>query len=457
MATDNATILGRIYLNGTNDYQQRVPAASAGDIAATQKFLFAPMNKKYYNEFVDQYVNLIGQQIVHNKAWQNPLAAFKGPSLRYGQTIQESALKWVKAHSYNLDEDALSLLKVDRPEAAVWYHSVNRRDRYDMTIERPDLEMAFRDEYGLNRFIDAAIQVPTNSDNYDEYNCMLQLLAYYDEYWGFFTDATAIPTDEDTGKAFLKAVRAYATKLTFPTSLYSPVGAEYGIPTFARPDELVLLVTADVDASLDVDTLASIFNLDKADIKYRKIVVPEFPVAGMYALLTTDAFFVCNDYIYSMESFYNPKVMATNYFLHHWEVVSASPFVPAIAFVDGGTATPVERVTQTVSGVTVTAADDTVEPGGTTQMSVELTGTISPETEGVEVAPDAVTWEITAARSDTPVALNSRTRVDRLGVLHVQKTGLEAGDVLTVTGTTVYVNPSGETTPQTGSDTVTIA
>lgn len=458
MATNNATIAGRVYLSGSNDFQQRVPNPTIEGIDATSKFIFDPMNRKYLNEFMDAFVNRIGSQIVHNNAWENPLSVFKGATMRYGSTIQESAVKWIKAHSYNVEDD--SLLAVQRPEAAVWYHTVNRQDRYDITVEQPDLRMAFADEMGLNRLIDAIMTVPRNSDNYDEYLCMLNQIAYYEQNWGFFKHhVSAAPTDEATGKEFLKAVRAYANKLQFPTSLYSPVSAEYGIPTFAKPNELVLFVTADAAASIDVDTLASVFNLDKAEAKYRQIVLPELPIPNAFAMLTTDAFFVASDYVYTNESFYNPQTLATNYYLHHWEIVSASPFVPAILFTTD-TATDVPTITQSVTGVDITPSAQTVKPGGTVDMTVKLTGEITANDEGLVVAPNAVTWSVsgeTAAAEGKPLALNSATRVDRLGVLHVQKTNLEAGNVLHVTGTASYVNPSGKTTPHTKTVDVTIA
>mgnify|MGYP000158099469 CR=1 FL=1 len=92
-------------------------------------------------------------------------------------------------------------------------------------------------------------------------------------------------------------------------------------------------------------------------------------------------------------------------------------------------------------------------------MTVALTGTVTANDEGIEVAPDAVTWSVsgeTAATEGEPLALNRTTRVDRLGVLHVQKTNIEAGNVLHVSGTTSYVNPSGETTPYTKAVDITI-
>lgn len=460
MATNNTTIAGRIWLNATNDFQQRVPDPTQAGIAATTKFLFDPMNRNYYNEFIDQYINRVAVQYVRANAWENPLSVFKGSKISYGSTIQESALKWIKAHSYNVDDD--TLLKVTRPEAAVWYHTVNRKDRYDISVEMPDMRMAFAEEYGLNNLVSAIMRVPYNSDNYDEYLSMIQQIAYYEENWGFYkTHLSAAPTDEETGKEFLTALRTDAGNIAFPSSLYSPVSAEYGIPTFARPNELVLFITPAVQAAVDVNTLASVFQLDKADIKYRTVLVRELPVPNAVALLTTEDFFVVNDYVYRTESFYNPQTLATNYYLHHWEIVSVSPFVPAILYTTDA-ATTVTTVTQTVSGVNITAEESatTVEPGGALQLNVELAGTVTDNDAGIEVEPDAVFWSVsaeTAAAEGDPIALNSRTYVDRLGVLHVQKSDLEAGNVLHVTGTTVYVNPSGATTSYTKTLDLTIA
>lgn len=460
MATDNATIAGRVWLNATNDFQQRVPNPTQAGMAATSKFLFNPMNRNYFNEFMDQYINRVAVQYVRTNAWENPLAVFKGSKISYGSAIQESAIKWIKAHSYNVEDE--TLLKLTLPEAAVWYHTVNRKDRYDISVELPDLQMAFTEEYGLNNLVSAIMRVPYNSDNYDEYLSMMQQIAYYEENWGFYKhNLSAAPTDEATGKEFLTALRTDAGNLAFPSSLYSPVSAEYGIPTFARPNELVLFITPAVQAAIDVNTLASVFQLDKADIKYRTVLVRELPVPNAVALLTTEDFFVVNDYLYQNESFYNPQTLATNYYLHHWEIVSVSPFVPAILYTTDA-ATTVTKLTQSVTGVNVTAegSASTVEPGSTLQLNVELTGTITDNDLGIEVEPDAVYWSVsaeTAAGEGDPIALNSRTYVDRLNVLHVQKSGLETGNVIHVTGTTIYVNPSGTTTSYTKTLDLTVA
>ena len=66
------------------------------------------------------------------------------------------------------------------------------------------------------------MNTPINSDNYDEYLLMLNLIAEYEHRWGFFKhNLSAFPTDEATGKELLTALRTYAELLKFPSTLYN--------------------------------------------------------------------------------------------------------------------------------------------------------------------------------------------------------------------------------------------
>lgn len=454
---NNNTIMAKSWLAATNDFQQRVPNPAQAGIAATMDALYQPMNAQYFNQFMDILVNRIGFTYVRGQAYKNPLAVFKGQKLTFGSTIQEIAPKWIKAHSYN-DENE-TLLKLHRPEAESWYHSQNRRDQYPISISTDELRTAFTDEYGLNNLVAQVMQAPINSDEYDEYTIMKELIGLYEKKWGFYKhQLSAAPTDEATGKELLTALQTYGGRLQFPSALYS--GTD--IPVFAKPSELVLLVTPDTQASLNVNTLAALFNVDLAKVSYRTVLIDEFPIDGAVALLTTEDFFVCSDTLYNTTSFWNPETLATNYYLNHWGVYSVSPFVPAILFTtDKGTTVP--TITQTVTGLTVTAEENTVEPGKSVQLNVKLEGRVTPESPdgSVIVAPNAATFTVTASRTTdktvTPVELNSRTRVDNYGVLHVQKGGLVKGDSITVTATSTYRNPSGATVPYTGTARVTVA
>ena len=456
MATDNATILANVWLNGTNDFQQRVPDPTQHGIDATMDALFDPMNKAYYNQFVDSLIMRIGYTYVNQQSFSNPLKAFKKNKLMYGNSVQEMVPKWIRAHSYV--DDAEDVFKMARPDVATWYHSQNRRDRYDITINEQELRTAFTDSYGLNKLVAAFMNTPMNGDEYDEYRIMLQLLAFYDNKWGFYKHhLSAAPTDESTGKEFLTAVRSYAGKLRFPNTIYNCNVIE-DVPVFVKPSELVLLLTPDTQAAIDVNTLASVFQLDKADIKYRTVEVDEFPMQNVVAILTTEDFFQCYDTVYETTSMYNPKTLGTNYFLHHWGIYSVSPFVPAIAFTTDA-ATSVTTVTQQITAISATIGNATPDLGESTAIHAKLTGTLSPTgVEGIEVAPNAATYDVTVTRksgSSTVAVSSPATRVDEYGVLHVSNR-LQYGDVINVAVKSTYVNPSGATTPLTASVTATV-
>ena len=451
MAVNNSTILAKAWLAGTNDFQQRVPDPTIAGVKATMDALFQPMNSMLFNQFMDILINRIGFTYVRQQAYKNPLSVFKGTKISYGSTIQEIAPRWIKAHSY--DDENETLLKLHRPEAEVWYHSQNRRDQYPISVNIDELRTAFTDETGLNKLVASIMTTPQNADEYDEFQIMKQLIGEYEQRWGFYKEnLTSLPTDEATGKEFLTKLQTLGGKLQFPSARYSGTS----IPVFAKPEELVLITTPEAQAGLNVNTLASLFNVELANVKYRVVLVDEFPIPNAVALLTTEDFFVCSDTLYNTTSFWNPQTLSTTYFLNHWGIYSVSPFVPAILFTtDEATTTP--TITQTVSGITLEAEKETMKAGASQQLTVKLQGTINPETPDVYVAPDAATYTVVAKTSEgEPVDLNSRTRVDNYGVLHVQRTGLKAGDVITVTATSAYTNPSGATVGYTADKEITI-
>lgn len=461
MAQNNNTIMAKAWLAGTNDFQQRIPDPTQAGISATMSALFQPMNGQYFNQFMDILVNRIAYTYVRGQNYKNPLAVFKGNKINYGSTIQEIAPKWIKAHSY--EDDAETLLKLHRPESEVWYHSQNRRDQYPISVNVDEIRTAFTDEYGLNNLVAQLMNTPNNADEYDEFNIMKNLIAEYETRWGFYKyHLDDYPSDDASGKAFLTALQTLGGKLQFPSSVYS--GTD--IPVFAQPSELVLLVTPEAQASLNVNTLAALFNVDLAKVSYRTVLIDEFPIPDAVALLTTEDFFVCHDTLYNTTSFWNPQTLTTTYWLNHWGVYSVSPFVPAILFTTAaGTVTP--TIKQSVTGLTVTAEPGAVELGGSVRIVTKLDGTIDSADSDADVLvrPDACIYNVSAetpagadpaTKPAKPVQLNARTRVDNYGVLHVQKTGLKPGDVITVSATSTYVNPSGATVPYTGIATVTI-
>lgn len=458
MAVDNNTIIGDFLLRNTNDAQQLGLSSTMTGLSQGMMQIFEPTNGDIYNHFVDWLIKVPAFQYTRAKSFENGLKAFI-KKVPYGGGVLENQVGWVKEHNYDITDS--KLLKMYYPEGAQAYHTQNRQGKFPVSLSRDDLRSAFQDEQGLNALAAQISQAPINSDELQTYRYMLQLLSVYDNdnpIWTVHYDAE--PTSVDDARLLLADMVAWTQQIKFPSVRYNATGKHTPIATFENPENMVLLLTPRLYGLMKVLGFGMLFNRDEADTPFRIVVVDEFPMAGVFAVLCSEDWFQVYDTEYGMYSFFDSDTLTTQYRLHHWQILSTSPFAPIICF---GTreVTAGSIVTQNVTGLTITpASGGTVEPGGVLQLGVELTGTISPETQGVDVKPDSVTWSVTAetkASEGEPIELNSRTRVTNDNVLHVQRTGLAAGNVLHVTGTSTYVNPSGTTTPYTKTIDVTIA
>ena len=452
---NNTTVLANAYLEASTDFQQRVPDPSQHSVAQVSEFLFKPMNKKYLNEFMDIFVNRIAGQLIRQRTFTNPLKR-KREDILYGTTIQEIELDFIKAHAYRDDwghriDDLTNLLKVYRPDGQVVYHSVNRYDQYPISINRMELRGAFTGEYGLNELAIKIMRVPFNSAEYDEYGYYKQIIAEHEYRHGFYKHQAALPVDEATGKAFLRALRIYAKKFTIPNRIYN--AKDVTVPVWVEEDEIprmVLYIEAEAQASLDVDTLSAVFQLDKAEIEYRIQFIDSIPIPGAYALLTTDDFFVCADYDISNDSFLNPQTRTETWYYTVIGMYSASPFVPAVLFTtEEGTVNT--TITENVTGLTVTPAKANVEQGGQIALVTNLAGTLTAAPAGsdipstLSVAPDSVLYGIAMAADGTTLdPADHDVYIDRFGILHVGTTA-PVGATITVTATSTYHADEPET------------
>lgn len=454
MAVKNSTIVTKAWLEGSNDFQQRIPNPETNGYSAAIDALFDPMNNDLFNQFSGLLNGLMGTY-VESKLFENPLRVLKKPAAQWGNTERHVAVKYLQAHSYRVDDE--TLLKLEKPEFVEWFYSVSKPRRYEFSWSRYELMRVFAepDGYGFDALLSATLTQMYSSDNYDEMNLMIQTFAEADARMGglYRENLSAAPTDLATSKELLTKVRAIAGRMKFPTMNYNHIP----VPVFESGDTLVFWVTPEVDAVLDVQALAELFNVDRAEVRYRKIIIPEFPIPNVYAALTSEDFIYARDVWYGVEpAFYNPANLTYKYYLHHAQIVGCNPAANCVLFTtDAQTVVP--TITVAPSGLAFNPTTYNVEIGGSVKLNLEFNGTVSGDDSGkIAVEPDAGIFTVAATRSGDAVALNSRTYVDANNVLHTQKTGLQAGDVITVTSESVYINPSGSTTAYTATATVTV-
>lgn len=453
MAVTNSTILESAWLSGTNDFQQRIPNPQIAGYDAAVTELFEPYNHDLFNQFANMLVGLMGTYI-EGKLFNNPLRELKKPAATFGNTERHVAVKYLNSHAYKVDSE--TLMKLEKPEYVEWFYSVQEPRRYEFSWAFYEMRRVFGqgDSYGFNDLLSATLTQMYSSDNYDEMSIMINQFAFANQRMDLYKNhITAAPTDKATGQELLAKIRTDAGRMQFPSRLYNHIP----VPVYENPDTLILWTTPETDAYLDVMALADIFHTERAEVNYRKIIIPEFPIPNVVAALTSEDFIYCRDAYYGVEPpFYNPENMTYKYYLQHAEMIGVNPAANCVLYTTEEATTP-ETITMTPSGLSFTPATYTVPVGGSVQTKLTLNGSVSPTGTPVLVQPGAATYSVAAADSAGKAkALNSRTRVDADGVLTVQKTGLVAGDVLTVTAKSSYINPSAATTDYTATATVTL-
>lgn len=457
MAVLNSTILERAWLNGSNDFQQRIPNPAINAYANVVAHLFAPMNNDLFNEF-SGLLNGLNATYVDIRRFENPLRELKKPATQWGNSERHVAVKFLQAHAGKWDDE--TLLKVERPEFVEWFYSVAEPRRYEFSWSRQEMVRAFAaDGYGYEDLLQATITQMLSSADYDEMNIMIQMFAEADRRMNglYRYQISAAPTDEATGKELLTGIRAIAGRMQFPTTLYNHIP----VPVHESADTLILWITPEVRANLDVNTLASVFNLDRAEIQYRVITIPEFPIPNVYAALTSEDFIYYRDFMTGLEPpFYNPGNRTMKYYYWANALIGVNPAANCVLFTTEKN-TMIPTVTMTINGATLNPADGNanVEIGGEKKLKFVLTGEVTGgNSSSIVVEPDSALFEVSAtdAAVENGVTLNSRTYVDSYGVLHVQKTGLTASDLITVKAKSTYVNPSGATTEYEASTTLSV-
>lgn len=455
MPETNASIMTASYLQGTDDFKQRVPDPTISGMANTAAHLFDVANANLYGAWSENLVNNISATEAVDRRFVNPLAIFRRADMPFGYTIQQVAVQWAKAHAF-IDDDE-TLLKYERPEFTSVFHSISRADHYDQSFTRAEAKQSIlgNDEYGLNRLLDMLTSSQTNAEQYDEMQIMINSIALHDKFHTIHREhIDAMPTDKASGQAYLAKVKELVGLYKFPNVTYN--AKDIDIPCFASPDELVIITTPKTNAAVDVYAYAELFNLDRAEINARVIELPYLPFPNAAAILTTKDVFVATRSEYGMYAFWNPQTLTTKQMLHSQGVYSINPFVP-MTILTTDEVTAAGTIVQETTGVTITPESENIKAGGDYRLAVKLDGTITDNDDGITVEPNAVYWSVSGETAAGEVmALNSRTRVDRNGILHVQKSDLEAGDKINVVGTTAYTNPSGTTTEYTKTVTLTV-
>lgn len=394
------------------NWDERIPECNKTTLSQIGEIFDS--NPELANSFLIEIFNRIGLTDMNYRRYYNPLKLFKQGKLEYGESVEEIAFGLIKAKcDYDVQEGVTDVFQITLPEVATAIHKVNYQQKYPQSLTKVELRKAFTSERSLGSFIDGIMTGLYNSYEVDESiaykNLMVEAIR---QGFAKFMEYTPV-IDEATGKTFIKAVKSLATKLRFMNTNYS----KYGLPQFTPDTDLMVILDADLDAAITVDVWAAAFNMTEVDFiqSGRKVVIDEFPVEGVHAFVCDKRFFQIHDNNFALEWIYNPSNQVYNYFLHVWEIISASPFMQCVAFVEADSGS--------VTGITVTPGTATIKKGNALKFDaiVEMAG----------IADPAVAWSIADGTDSTisPVGLVKVGKNETASSLAITATSAASGEI----------------------------
>lgn len=353
MALDNQDLLNVVRESSSQQYQDVVPLADGTNTMEIFATLESYPTAK--NEFINTLTNRIGKQLFFDKVFNNPLKMLHKGMLPYGKSIEQLFTEMAEEKGFNEHFNGSTsqegdLIKVTPPSIKPDYITQNFEYKFKTAISDLQLAGAFTSQYGLSEVITRAVNSLLSSSQYAEFRDMKKILNNEE------VDATGGSTigkgliqqivADDTlklkaiqnigttldGKKLAKLVRTYASKFTFPSTDYNLAG----VKTWSQKEDLVLFVTPEVQADLDVEVLAYAFNVSSADVNVRTIVVDDLgqTEAGtnVVAILADKDIIQSYDTINTTSTFYNPERITTNYFAHKHGIMAGCKFANAIIF-----------------------------------------------------------------------------------------------------------------------------
>ena len=300
-------------------------------------------NVNVLNDFVGLLKKVV-YTAVYTKTFNNPLASLEGDRLPLGQFIEDVYVNPAKARGFDVNDFA-GLLQKYESQVAVQYLSVNSDLQYMVTITREKIRNAFTSWDNLESLITSMVNSLYNGAYITRYNQAKGLALAAFEGGAIKYEVINNPTDEATAKNLIRKMRADYSKFQIPSTKFNAwqdVKGEgaFALKTWSDPQDIVMMISADIEALVDVEVFAAAFNMSKADFLGRVIVVDDFSqynddgtvaVDGsmIKAFICDRSWFKIKTQDFAMDEFYNANNRTWQYYLNDVRMVNYSLFANA--------------------------------------------------------------------------------------------------------------------------------
>ena len=332
-------------------YQDQIPLVNhyTSSQVYGQSLLALPSDMR--NKFIQSLVNRIAYTKFMMDYFKNPLQELEGDELPLGAIGQEVYINPARGRVYDINDFAGLLVKYES-DVKTEYNEINFDVQYPVTIIRKELEKAFVSWGDFESFITGIATSLYNGAYIDDYKYTKKLITdayrHNNVQMQTFSFSNASAPTADELKGFVKKLREIFLNFKSPSTAYnawSKVGG-YGrsIVSWSNPEDVVVFISNKLASELDVEVLASAFNMDKADLMGRVFYIDNFDLydddgtkqydgSNIYALICDKRWFKIRTKDMFMDEFYNANNRSWQQYLNVIKSFNYSLFANACMLV----------------------------------------------------------------------------------------------------------------------------
>lgn len=292
-------------------------------------------------------IGKLAHTVLKNVEANNPLSVFEKVPVDNGDTIEQAVVRLIEAQPYNKNGQNVLKRWLDQHTVARYYKDWTR-NKFPTTVDYSDIRKVLTGAKSDTEVAQMIVGALNESDTYDRFTRMKELIQY-GRTSGTFKDVGTVEAEDYKG--ILKKIKDTVKGMQFVSNKYNGVETvtaviseqqpngtvvdqEKTVPFLQRskPEDIYIIMPYSLKNALDVDELAGVFNLDKAEIKDKIIEVDNIDSDETYVYIVDKWSILNYTRLYEMVNQLNSDGLFWDYILHTERLYGVCPLFNATYF-----------------------------------------------------------------------------------------------------------------------------
>ena len=361
-------------LQDYNEYLQTHTGAEAGTkFNISVNDVIVPIN-------VEMFINCILDKIAYtqifDKRYDNPLSRLISGEIAFGQYVENiRTIAGVKEEDYRVQDfepDVTNVYQKRKPVVVTEILSINHRKKLMTTLTEKQITTAFTNDASMQSFLNMVVSDMGMQRKAWEFakekEALMKGVAKY-EY---------IENEEDYAGFYLKIKNIITNFKDYDNSLY--YNKILNPEPIADVSDLYIIMSEDFKNATNVNYLATLFNVDYAELKDNFISIKEFPDKNVKCMIVDKRAINFKNVMNATTELKNPADLTWNLWYHFWRMFEMSDFFGCVAIavknssvvaptVDKGTGVYSEQQTVTITQGSATNVKYQLDDGELTSVT----------------------------------------------------------------------------------------